>query len=145
MFCRSLSATTKAPAPARTLAELLRDLGVVLRWRMRHGAGTDGAPLLLESLRWDSNLALAFVNLRASVQFRAMVEDWPLPRIQEAVRAQLVDTLRPQEGDPPRISLHPGADVENERDGLQRPEFLIWLAAYVFAVTLAAGVIGGFW
>jgi hypothetical protein len=79
---------TQAGIPARNMAELLCDLGLVLRWRMRHATRTKRALLFLESLRWDSQLALRFVNLRAPVQFRAMVEDWPLQRIQEKVRAE---------------------------------------------------------
>jgi hypothetical protein len=92
-ICRPSSTSTEAPAPAQTLAESLRDLGVVLRWRMRHATGTERASLLLQSLRWDSKLALEFVNLRASVQLRAMVEAWPLERIQEFVRAQRLETV----------------------------------------------------
>jgi hypothetical protein len=84
----SLSTKVEPPMTARNIAELLRDLGVVLRWRMFRAAGTDRAPLLPQSLDWESQLALRFVSLRASVQLRAMVEDWPLPRIQEAVQAQ---------------------------------------------------------
>jgi hypothetical protein len=80
------------PVPARNVAELLCDLGILLRWR-HSGAGTKGAPLRLQSLRWDSRLALRFVNLRAAVQLRAMVEDWPLQRIQDAVHAQQLPKL----------------------------------------------------
>jgi hypothetical protein len=82
-----LSTMTEMPAPARNVAELLCDLGLVLRWREHCGAGTKGASLP-QSLRWDSQLALQFVNLRAVVQLRAMVEGWPLHRIQETVQAQ---------------------------------------------------------
>jgi hypothetical protein len=94
-ICRSLSALTEMPAPARNMAELLCDLGLVLRWRMHREAGTARASLLLQALRWDSQLALQFVNLRASVQLRAMVEGWPLNRIQETVQAQRLETLCP--------------------------------------------------
>jgi hypothetical protein len=86
-WCSSPTMTTAA-IPARNLAELLSDLGLVLRWRMRHATRTKRAFLFLKSLRWDSRLALRFVNLRVSVQLRAMVEDWPLHRIQETVRAE---------------------------------------------------------
>jgi hypothetical protein len=87
---------TKAPIPARNIAELLRDLGLVLRWNMRRATRTKRVLLFLQSLRWDSQLALRFVNLRVSVQLRAMVEDWPLHRIQETVQAQQLETLRSQ-------------------------------------------------
>jgi hypothetical protein len=93
--CHSLSTMTEMSIPARNLAELLCDLGLVLRWRLRHGAGTERVP---SSLRWDSVLALGFVNLRASVQLRAMVEDWPLHRIQES--------LGYQAGQPACLGLH---------------------------------------
>jgi hypothetical protein len=86
--CCSSPTMTKAAILARNMAELLCDLGLVLRWRMRHATRTKRALLFLESLRWDSQLALRFVNLRVSVQFRAMVEDWPVHRIQETVRAE---------------------------------------------------------
>src|SRR5262249_9191997 len=105
-ICLTASATTEAPDQARTLAELLRDLGLVLRWRWRHAAGVDRASLLLQSLRWENKLALAFVNLRASVRLRAMIEDWPLQRIQEAVEAQRLETLRPQAGYPSSVGQH---------------------------------------
>jgi hypothetical protein len=141
-ICHPSSATPQVPAPARTLAELLRDLGVVLRWRMRHGAETGRTPLLPQLLRWDGKLALEFVSLRPAVQLRAMVEDWPLDRIQEAVRAQRLETLRPQEGPPTRTGPHHGADLENRRAGRRRPAFLTWLAAG-FAAGLDAGFIGG--
>jgi len=87
---------TKVPIPARNMAELLRDLGLVLRWRMRRATGTKRVVLLPQSLRWDSQLALQFVNLKLSVQLRGMVEGWPLHRIQETVQAQRLETLRPQ-------------------------------------------------
>jgi hypothetical protein len=73
---------------------LLCDLGLVLRWRMRRTTGTRRVSLLLQSLRWDSQLALRFVNLRVSVQLRAMIEDWPLHRLQETVQAQRLEMLR---------------------------------------------------
>jgi hypothetical protein len=142
-FCRSLAATTQASAPARTLAELLRDLGAVLRWRVRHGAGTDCAPVLPESLRWDSKLALAFVNLRTSVQLRAMVEDWPFQRIQEAVGAHQLERFGPQEGYTIPIGPHRGAKLEDKRAGPRPPGLLTWLIACGFAAVLAAGIIGG--
>jgi hypothetical protein len=90
--CHSLSSVTEKAVPARNMAELLCDLGLVLRWRMQSGAGMGRAPLLLQSLRWDSQLALRFVNLKASVQLRAMVEDWPVHRIQESVQEQRRET-----------------------------------------------------
>jgi len=83
-----LSTMTEMAVPARNMAELLCDLGLVLRWRVYGGAGTKRASLPLQSLRWDSQLALQFVNLRSVVQLRAMVEGWPLRRIQEMVQAQ---------------------------------------------------------
>jgi hypothetical protein len=86
---------TEKPAPPRNVAELLCDLGLVLRFCIYRGAGTKGASLPLQPLRWESQLALRFVNLRAAVQLRAMVEDWPLQRIQETVQAQRLETLRP--------------------------------------------------
>jgi len=88
LICRSLSTMPQVPIPARNMAQLLCDLGLVLRWRMQRGAGTKRASLLRQSLCWYSQLALQFVNLRAAVQLRAMVEDWPLHLIQEAVQAQ---------------------------------------------------------
>jgi hypothetical protein len=75
---------------------LLRDLGLVLRWRMRRAAGTKRVLLVPQSLRWDSRLAMRFVNLKLSVQLRAMLEDWPLQRIHETVQAQRLETLRLQ-------------------------------------------------
>jgi hypothetical protein len=77
---------SNAAIPARNMAELLYDLGLVLRWRMRHATRTKRALLFLESLRWDSQLALRFVNISVSVQLRAMVEDWPLYRICGSIR-----------------------------------------------------------
>ena len=81
--------------PARNIAELLHDLGVVLHWRLRRAVGTRRALLLLQSLRWDSRLALRFVKLNVSLQLQAMVEDWPLQRIQETVQAKRLEALRP--------------------------------------------------
>jgi hypothetical protein len=141
-ICHPTSATTEAPVPAQTLAELLRDLGLVLRRRFRHGAGLERAALLLQSLRWENKLALAFVNLRSSVQLRAMVEDWPLQCIQEAIQAQRLETLPLQAGHTRRVGRQ-AADLENKRAGFTQPSFLIWLAACVFAAGLAAGIIGG--
>jgi hypothetical protein len=97
-ICSSLCAMTEMTVPARNVAELLCDLGLVLRWCLHRAAGTKRASLLLQSLRWDSQLALQFVTLRATVQLRAMVEDWPLHRIQETVQAQWLETLRPHGG-----------------------------------------------
>ena len=105
LICRSLSTMIERPVPARNVAELLCELGLILRWRMQRGAGTK--PAWLRSLRWDSQLALRFVNLRAAVQLRAMVEDWPLHRIQETVQAQRLETLRPHEGHAPSLGAHP--------------------------------------
>jgi hypothetical protein len=93
----SLSAMAKAPTPPRNMAEFLRDLGVVLRWRMRRTAGMRRALLFLQSLRWDGRLALRFTSLRLSVQLRAMVEDWPLNRVQDTVEALRLEMLRPEE------------------------------------------------
>ena len=76
-----------SPVPARNVAEWLCDLGRVLRRRMYRGARAKAAPVPLQSLRWESQLALRFVGFSGSVQLRAMVEDWPLARIEEAVRA----------------------------------------------------------
>jgi hypothetical protein len=128
--------------PAQSIAELLRDLGVVLRWRMQRGAGTDRAPLLPQQLGWESRLALRFVDLRTSVQVRAMVEDWPLSRIQEVVQAQGLETLGPQEGFLSHIGPQRGADRKDKRAGHRRPGLLIWPAACGFAAGLAAGIIG---
>jgi hypothetical protein len=116
-ICPPLSAPTEMPIQARNLAELLRDLGLVLRRRLR--AVEDRALLAKSSPRWGSQLALQFVNLRASVQLRAMVEDWPLHRIQAAVEAQRLEPLRPWS------------------------VLLIWLAAGGLAVALAAGMLRG--
>jgi hypothetical protein len=113
-ICHPTSATTEAPVPAQTLAELLRDLGLVLRRRFRHGAGLERAALLLQSLRWENKLALAFVNLRSSVQLRAMVEDWPLQCIQEAIQEQRLETLPLQAGHTRRVGRQ-AADLENKR------------------------------
>ncbi len=74
--------------PARNIAELVCDLGLLLRWRMRNQPVTQRTLLVRRSLRWDSELALRFVSLPVAVQFRAMVENWPVPRIQEVVQAQ---------------------------------------------------------
>jgi hypothetical protein len=137
------SAGTQTPAPPRNLAELLHDLGMVLRWRMSHAAGSVHLPPSLESLRWESLLALRFVNLRASIQLRAMVEDWPLPRIQEAVQSAALETPRPQTGSPgpaePRTVAHP----EEKRADDQRPGSVIWLAVCGIAIGLATGIMGG--
>jgi hypothetical protein len=105
-ICHSLSTMTEMSSAARNLAELLCDLGLVLRWRMRREAGMQRAPLLLQSLRWDSQLALRFRNLRASIQLRAMVEDWPLHRIQESVQAQQLEALLRQAGRPTCLGPH---------------------------------------
>jgi hypothetical protein len=142
-ICRPLSATTEAPVTTRTLAELLRDLGVVLSRRMRHQVRMDDVSLHPQSLRWESNLALGFVNLRPSVQLRAMVEDWPLYRIQEAIHKQQFGTVQPHEGYPRRIGPQRGAEQKNKRAGLRGARLLIWLAACGFAAGLAAGIIGG--
>jgi hypothetical protein len=138
---RCSSATTEAPVPAQTLAELLRDLGMVLRRRMRHWTGTGRASPPQPSLRWENKLALAFVNLRASVQLRAMVEDWPLHRIQEAIQAQQLETPGPREEYPTGVGPHLGAELENKRAGL--PGFLSWLTACGLIAGLATGIIWG--
>jgi hypothetical protein len=75
----------KEPEPPQNVAELLSDLGVVLRRRLHRGQSTKTATGSPDQLRWDSQLALQFLSLRPVVQLRAMVEDWPLCRIQEAV------------------------------------------------------------
>jgi hypothetical protein len=67
---------------------LLYDLGRVLRWRLRHATGAKRVFLLLRFLRWDNQLALGFATLSVATQLRAMVEDWPLHRIQATVHAQ---------------------------------------------------------
>jgi hypothetical protein len=90
----SLSVT---PTPPRNVGEFLRDLGGVLRWRMRHTAGARRAILFLQSLRWEGRLAFRFTNLRLSVQLRAMVEDWPLDRVQDTVKAHRLEVHRPLE------------------------------------------------
>ena len=122
---------------------MLRDLGLVVRRRTRDGAGTDRAPLPVSSLRWDSQLALQFVNLRASVQLRAMVEDWPLHRIQAAVQEQRLETLRPQDGCPTYPGHRRGAETGLDRLDRQATMFLIWLAAGGIAAVLAVGILGG--
>jgi hypothetical protein len=91
-----LSIVFEKPIPARNIAELLCDLGILLRRRLRRGAGTNRGALRVQSLRWDGQLALGFVNLTASIQLRAMVEDWPLSRIQETIQSQRLDTPRPE-------------------------------------------------
>jgi hypothetical protein len=93
IFCPSSIAFEK-PIPARNIAELLCDLGILLRRRLRHGAEADQGALREQSLRWDGRLALGFVSLSASVQLRAMVEDWPLSRVQEAIQSQRLEMLR---------------------------------------------------
>jgi len=137
-ICHPSSATTEAPVPAQTLAELLRDLGVVLCRSMRHAVGTERASPPLQSLRWDSKLALEFVNLRASVQLCAMVEDWPLKRIQEVVQAQRLETLRPREEYARRAGPRRAADLENKRAGFTQPGFLIMAALGLGAFLLPA-------
>jgi hypothetical protein len=97
----SLFAMTRTPLPARNAAEFLRDLGLVLRQRMRRMVGARRALLFLRALCWDGRLALRFTSLGLSVQLRAMVEDWPLSLIQDTVAAQRLETLRPQEGSRP--------------------------------------------
>jgi hypothetical protein len=87
-ICRCSSTLTSVSAPPRNLAELLSDLGRVLHWRLRRAAGAKRVFLLLRLLRWDSRSALGFASLSVSIQFRAMVEDWPLHRIQATVQAQ---------------------------------------------------------
>jgi hypothetical protein len=83
--------------PARNLAELLCDLGRVLRSTRHRGAGTKAASVPLQSLRRENQLALRFVQVSAAVQLRAMVEDWSLHRIHEAIAAQRVETVRPEQ------------------------------------------------
>ena len=98
IFC-PLSIALERRIPARNIAELLCDLGILLRWRMRLGAGTDRGAPRVQSLRWDGQLALGFVSLPASVQLRAMVEDWPLSRIQETVEVSASERAARFEGD----------------------------------------------
>jgi hypothetical protein len=93
----SLSAMTKAVIPARNAGEFLRDLGLVLRQRMRRTTGARRALLFLQSLRWDGRVALRFTSLGLSLQLRAMVEDWALDRIQDTIETQRLETLHPQE------------------------------------------------
>ena len=112
-FCPFAIAFEKR-TPARNIAELLCDLGILLRWRIRRGAGTDRGALRVQSLRWDGQLALGFVSLPASVQMRAMVEDWSLSRIQEALQSQLLETLRLQ-NDARRVSVRTAGDSTPER------------------------------
>src|SRR5258708_6234004 len=83
------------PIPAPNWAESLCELGWALRRQMHCGAGTKAAWGPLDSLPWFSQLALRFLKLSRSVQFRAVVEDWPLHQIEEAVQAQLVPAGRP--------------------------------------------------
>jgi hypothetical protein len=142
-ICRPLSAATESPAPAQTAAELLHDLGVILRRRMRHATGTDRVSLLLQSHRWESKLALGFMKLRPSVQLRAMIENWPLDRIQEVVHAQPRETRRSRTGYQSRLGSHQGAEPGNKRGSLRQPSFLICLAACAFAIVLAAEMSGG--
>jgi hypothetical protein len=82
---------------ARNLAELLCDLGRVLRSTRHCAAGTKSASVPLQSLRWENQLALRFVQLSAGVQLRAMVEDWPLHQIQEAIWTQRIETVCSEE------------------------------------------------
>jgi hypothetical protein len=162
-ICNPPSGTTEVLIPARNLAELLRDLGVVLSRRIHRGTGNDSAQLQLQSLGWESKLALGFVNLRPSVQLCAMIEDWPFHRIQEVIQAQQLDRLRPQEEYPrpvepdrgTELEIYPegGAELEkepeqrtrleNKRTGFRRPGFLAFLAVCGFAIGLAGGIIGG--
>jgi hypothetical protein len=92
-----LSAMINAPKPARNTGEFLCDLGMVLRRRMYGTTGARRALWFLQSLRWDGRLALRFTSLGLSVQLRAMVEDWPLNRVQDTVKAQRLEMLRPEE------------------------------------------------
>ena len=93
----SLTAMTKPVIPARNTAEFFRDLGLVLRQRMRRTTGTRRALLFLQSLRWDGRVALRFTSLDLSLQLRAMVEDWPLDRIQDTIDTQRLETRHRQE------------------------------------------------
>jgi hypothetical protein len=88
---------TEMSLPARNLAELLCDLGRILRSHRHRRGGTKPASVSLQSLRWENQLALRFVQLSVSVQLRAMVEDWPLHRIQKEIGAQRLETVRPEE------------------------------------------------
>ena len=72
-----------------------------------------------------------------------MVEDWPLHRIREAIQAQGLETLRPQEGDRTYFRPRQGIDRETNPTGHGRPVFLLGLAACGLAVLLAMGIIGG--
>jgi hypothetical protein len=112
-FCPS-SIMFEKPIPARNIAELLCDLGMLLRWRMRRRAGTDRGAPRVQSLRWDGQLALGFVSLPAPIQLRAMVENWSLSRIQEALQSQLLETLR-LENDTRRVSARTAGDSALER------------------------------
>ena len=139
---RCLSRMTGVPIPEQNLAESLRELGLLLHRRMRRGAKTNGASRLQPSLGWDSQVALRFVNLRPSVQLRAMVEDWPLHRIQEAIQAQRAEPPRYQEGDPTDPNLPRAATAGNNLTGVLWPVVLIGLAAWGVAALLSARIAG---
>src|SRR5262249_51152447 len=103
------------------------------------GAGADRTPL--QAPRWERQLALGFVNLTPSVRLRALVEDWPLHRIQEAVQAQRLETLRAHERYPTGIGPDRGASLASQRPGCSG--LLAWLAACGLAAGIVAGLIGG--
>jgi hypothetical protein len=109
-FC-PLSMARERPVPARNIAELLCDLGILLRWRIRRGAGTDRGALREQSLRWDGQLALGFVSLTASLQLRAMVEDWPLSRIQDTIQSQLLSGRSAEDSGSERTARFEGDDL----------------------------------
>lgn len=156
-ICRRSRVTTEAHLPTPTMAESLRDLGVVLRQRTRHGAETDFVPcrrmgheartdlafLLLRPLRWKSKLALEFITLRESVQLRAMVEDWPLHRIQEVIRTSRLEARCAQERCLTRIGPQRITDPVNKCAWLRWAAFVIWLTAFVFAADLVMEFIKG--
>jgi hypothetical protein len=79
---------TESLNQAQNLAESLCQLGVFVRLGMQRRARTERAPVPLKSLTSISQLALRFVTSSSLVQLRAMVEDWPLDRIQAEIRSQ---------------------------------------------------------
>src|SRR5262245_36486657 len=88
----------RMPIPPRNVAELLCDLGQVLRWSMsRSGAGTKREAATTQLRGGGTHVSQQFVKLSLSVQLRAMVEDWSLHQILEAIRAQGNEPLCPKE------------------------------------------------
>lgn len=76
-----MNRTTRANERPANWAEFLLECGRIYRKRMRRGDGTgEASGQLLMHPRF-CRLALAFAGSSDVLKLRAMVEDWPLPRI----------------------------------------------------------------